>query len=139
MAALNGELIEGLNFALNREVSTFLRYILQSASIKGAQWAKTREIYEAEVQDEVGHAQYLANKIVMMGGTPKLDPDLTPPPGSVEQMLKNDIQEEHKDVKHYLKMAALADKEGLADLKVQMEEQAADEARHGEQMQRLLG
>ena len=37
MAALNGELIEGLNLALTREVSTFLRYILQSATIKGEQ------------------------------------------------------------------------------------------------------
>jgi len=38
----------------------------------------------------------------------------------------------------YLKMAALADKAGLADLKLKMEEQAADEARHGEYTRRML-
>ena len=54
-------------------------------------------------------------------------------------MLENDINEEQADVKHYLKLASLAEEEGLIDLKVKMEEQAADEAGHAEEMTRLLG
>jgi len=133
------ELIDGLNKALNREVTTFLRYLLQGAQIKGAQWESVRQMYVEEVADEVGHAQYLAAKIVMLGGTPTLNPDLSAPPQDVSAMLKNDISEEHKDVAHYLHLAELADQEGLADLKMKMEEQAADEATHAETMQRLLG
>ncbi|HPK67103.1 MAG TPA: ferritin-like domain-containing protein, partial [Thermoanaerobaculia bacterium] len=64
------ELIAGLNEQLNREVTTFLRYMLQAASIKGAANEVVRELYLEEVKDEVGHAQYLANQIVMLGGTP---------------------------------------------------------------------
>jgi bacterioferritin len=133
------ELLDGLNHALNREVSTFLRYILQSASIDGAQWESVRELYDREVNDEVGHAKYLAQQIVLLGGKPKLDPDLTPPPDNVETMLERDIAEEHKDVEHYRKLAELADTEGLMGLKLQMEEQAADESNHGQEMQRMLG
>jgi bacterioferritin len=133
------ELLDGLNRALNREVTTFLRYILQGASIKGAEWEAARQMYLAEVPDEVGHAQYLANKIVMLGGTPKLEPDLTPPPADVRQMLENDIAEEQKDVEGYTKLAKMAEEEGLVDLKMTMEDQAADEAGHAEEMQRLLG
>ena len=133
------QLLSGLNNALNREVSTFLRYMLQGASIKGAEWEPARQMYLAEVPDEMGHAQYLANKIVMLGGTPKLDPDLSPPPANVRTMLENDIKEEKVDVEGYTKLAELAEKEGLADLKVKMEEQAADEAGHAEAMQRMLG
>ncbi|QDT93589.1 ferritin-like domain-containing protein [Gimesia algae] len=133
------ELIKGLNFALNREVSTFLRYMLQGASIKGAEWEAARQMYLSEVTDEVGHAQYLANKILMLGGTPELKPDLTPPPTDVRTMLKNDIAEEQIDVKGYMELAGLAEKEGLVDLKMKMEDQAADEAGHAEGMQRLLG
>lgn len=134
----NQDIINGLNQALNREVSTFLRYMLQSAMIQGAAWEPVRTMYGEEVPDEVGHATYLAEKIVMLGGTPKLAPDLTPPPKDPRDMLRNDIEQEQIDVSHYLKMAALAEKEGLADLKMKMEEQAADEARHGERMRRLL-
>jgi len=135
----NTELINGLNHALNREVSTFLRYMLQSAAIKGANWEPVRAMYAAEVPDEVGHAQYLAEKIIMLGGTPKLGPDLTPPPGDPRDMLRNDIEQEKLDVAHYLKLAVLADKDGLVDLRMKLEEQAADEAGHAESMKRMLG
>ncbi|MCB0333915.1 MAG: ferritin-like domain-containing protein [Bdellovibrionales bacterium] len=131
--------IQKLNHALNREVSTFLRYLLQAAQIKGAQWEAVRQMYLEEVADEVGHAQYLANKIAMLSGTPTLNPDLTPPPSDVRTMLHNDIEQEKVDVQGYLELAAAAEKTGLVDLKMKMEEQAADEAHHAEEMTRLLG
>lgn len=135
----NNDLIESLNHALNREVSTFLRYMLQSATIKGAEWESVRSLYQAEVADEVGHAQYLAEKIVMLGGVPKLEPDLTPPPTGVRQMLEHDIAEEKIDVAGYMKLAELAEQAGQPDLRMKMEEQAADEAAHAEVMTRMLG
>lgn len=136
---MNTELTKKLNHALNREVSTFLRYMLQAASIKGAEWESVRQMYEREVPDEIGHAQYLANKIVMLGGTPELKPDLTPPPIDVRNMLQLDIEHEHDDVKGYTELAKLAEEAGQPELKMRMEEQAADEARHAEEMRRLLG
>ena len=135
----NNDLIDGLNHALNREVSTFLRYILQAATIKGAEWESVRSMYREEVTDETGHAQYLADKIVMLGGVPKLEPDLTAPPAAVREMLERDIAEEKADVEGYMKLAELAEQAGLPDLKMKMEEQAADEAAHAETMTRMLG
>ncbi len=135
----NRELTEGLNEQLNREVTTFLRYMLQAASIKGAQYDTVRQMYLEEVTDEVKHAQYLANQIAMLGAKPKLEPNLTPPPGDVRQMLENDAKEEAVDVKNYVRLASLAEQEGLFALKMKMEEQAADEDEHGHEMRRLLG
>lgn len=132
------ELIDGLNHALNREISTFLRYMLQAAAIKGAQWDAVRNMYLSEVQDEVGHAQFLATAIRDLEGTPNLAPDLTPPPADVREMLANDIEQERIDVAHYVKLAGMAEKEGLISLKIQMEEQAADEENHALGMKRLL-
>jgi bacterioferritin len=135
----NQELVEGLNRQLNREVTTFLRYMLQAASIKGAANETVRAMYLEEVSDEVGHAQYLANQIVMLGGSPTLAPDLTPPPGDVHRMLEGDAAQEAIDVKNYVRLASLAEQDGLYGLKVKMEEQAADEDEHGHEMGRLLG
>ncbi|MDP2497169.1 MAG: ferritin-like domain-containing protein [Candidatus Palauibacterales bacterium] len=131
------ELIDGLNEQLNREVTTFLRYMLQAASITGAKNEPVREMYLEEVTDEVGHAQYLANQIVALGGTPRLDPDLTPPPSDVATMLEQDAAAEVEDVRHYTRLADLADDEGLMALKMAMEDQAADEDEHREEMKRL--
>jgi bacterioferritin len=133
------KLLNGLNDQLNREVTTFLRYMLQVASIKGAEYESVREMYLEEVMDEVEHAQYLANQIVMLGGTPKLDPDLTPPPNDVIKMLKQDSDEEKNDVKNYQELAKLAEKEGLFSLKMKMEDQGAEEDEHGQKMRRLKG
>lgn len=133
------ELIKKLNEQVNREVTTFLRYMLQAASIKGVEFEPVREMYLEEVTDEVQHAQYLANQIVMLGGTPLLEPDLTPPPRDIRSMLKQDTLEEEKDVKNYMRLASLAEQEGLIALKMKMEEQAADEDEHGYEMRRLLG
>jgi bacterioferritin len=132
-------LIEGLNEQLNREVTTFLRYMLQAAAIKGSQYEAVREMYLEEVGDEVQHAQYLANQIVMLGGRPTLAPDLTPPPGDVREMLGNDADEEAVDVRNYTRLAGLAEEAGLIALKMKMEDQAADEDEHGHEMRRLLG
>lgn len=136
---MNKELIEGLNEQLNREVTTFLRYLIQAASIRGAEMEKVREMYLDEVADEVGHAQYLANQIVLLGGTPRLDPDLAPPPREIREMLERDADDEVMDVKNYVRLASLAEAEGLVALKFKMEEQAADEDEHGQEMRRLLG
>lgn len=133
------QLIDGLNDQLNREVSTFLRYLLQAASIRGAGWEKVREMYLEEVTEEVGHAQYLANQIALLGGQPSLSPDLTPPPDDVRAMLEHDAREEATDVKNYVRLASLAEKEGLMALKLKMEGQAADEDEHGQEMRRLSG
>jgi bacterioferritin len=132
-------LLDGLNDQLNREVSTFLRYLLQAASIRGAGWEKVREMYLEEVTEEVGHAQYLANQIVLLGGRPSLHPDMSPPPDDVGTMLERDAKEEMTDVKNYIRLAALAEKDGLIALKLKMEERAADEDEHGHEMRRLIG
>ena len=135
----NSELIQGLNDALNREVGTFLRYMLQASLIKGVEWAPLRDLYKMEVGDELLHASYLADKIVMLGGVLELDPDLTPPPADPRDMLRHDIAEEQIDVEGYKRLANLADELGMIELKMKMEEQAAEEARHAELLTRLLG
>lgn len=136
---MNQALIKKLNDQLNREVTTFLRYMLQSALIKGAQNETVRQMYLEEVKDEVAHAQDLANQIVSLGGVPELAPDLAPPPKSIEAMLANDIEEEQTDVGNYMALTQMAEEKGLIALKMAMEEQAADEDRHGQVMRRLLG
>lgn len=133
------KLIEGMNDQLNREVSTFLRYMQQAAAIRGAEWDAVRSMYLSEVTDEVGHAQYLANMIEQLGGRPKLSPSLSPPPRDVREMLRKDAEAERNDVKNYRDLAGLAEEAGLMAIKLQMEEQAADEDNHRMEMLRLLG
>jgi bacterioferritin len=130
-------LIEGLNEALNRELSTIIRYMLQGSIIRGRQNQPLRQMYREEVGDEIGHAQYLADKIVMLGRMPKLNPELSPPPENVEKMIDNDLTKEEVDVAHYKRLADLAEQSGDIGLKMKLEEQAADESRHADELRRM--
>jgi bacterioferritin len=133
----NEALIQGLNEALNREFSTVIRYLLQGSIIRGRQNQSLRQMYRDEVRDEIGHAQYLADKIVALGATPSVKPDLTPPPTGIDKMIDNDLAKEESDIAHYKKLADLADKSGDIELKMKMEEQAADESHHADELRRM--
>jgi len=130
-------LIDGLNEALNRELSAVIRYLLQGSTIRGRRNQPLRKMYRDEVRDEISHAQYLVDKIAMLGGTPKVDPDVTPPPANVEKIIENDLAKEESDITHYKKLAQLAEQIGDIELKMQMEEQAADESRHADELRRM--
>jgi bacterioferritin len=136
---ISQDLLSGLNDQLNREVTTFLRYMLQAASINSAQWHSAGDMYRQDVTDETRHAQYLIDQIVMLGGEPKLQPNLSPPPTDVREMLTRDMNDEQTDVNNYTRLASLAENEELFALRMKLEEQAADEDAHRQEMQRLLG
>ncbi len=135
--AQNSHLLAQLDDALNREISTVVRYMLQSSTIKGTSNEPLRQMYRNEVSDEIGHAQYLSDKIVMLGGKPQAKPNFKPIPSGIAEMVKNDLAAEEDDVAHYKKLATMAEEAGDIELKLRMEEQAADESRHAEQLRRM--
>jgi bacterioferritin len=53
-------------------------------------------------------------------------------------MLKLDLEMEDADVKRYIEHARLADQLGEIELKLKLEEIAADEARHAREVERIL-
>lgn len=134
----NQELVKELNKALNREISTAVRYIVQGAAIQGQKNEPLRAMYRGEVTDEIGHAQYLADKIVALGGTPQPAPKFSSLPDNVGAMVKYDVTQEEHDVEAYTQLAKLAEDAGEIELKLRMEEQAADESRHAEELRRMV-
>lgn len=53
-------------------------------------------------------------------------------------MLEHDLKMEHGDIVNYRKRAEQAEQVGLVELKVKLEEMAADEAGHARKLRRLL-
>jgi bacterioferritin len=139
MLRANETLVAGLNQALNREIAAVIRYMLQGSIINGLENEPLRQIYRQEVNDELKHAQYLADKIVMLGGTPRIDTEIPAPVTDVEEMMERDLLAEETDIVHYRRLAELAEAIGDTELKLKMEEQGADETRHAERLRRFEG
>jgi bacterioferritin len=131
-------LIEGLNEDLAAELGTIIRYNYQASKSFGPAGAQLRAMFEEEIADETGHARFLSDAIVDLGGEPTTTPLHFDKPEGVKAMLELDIRMEQQDVANYMKHADMAEQLGLVELKMKLEETAADEAGHARSLSRLV-
>ena len=131
-------LIKGLNEDLAAELGTVIRYTYQAAKCYGLLAAELRELLKEEAQDELGHATYLMDVIQDLGGEPTTTPKPFDKPADLKGMIGLNVKMEAKDVTNYLAHAKLAEELGLPELRMKLEEMAADEAGHGRELRRLL-
>ena len=132
------DLITGLNEDLAAEWGTIIRYTHQAAKSFGPMGAELRAMFLREVQDELGHATFLTDVIVDLGGEPTTMPKESPKAEGIRAMLELDLKMEQQDVENYKERARQAEALGEAELRVRLEEMAADEASHARELRRLL-
>lgn len=132
------DLIEKLNEDLSGELSAIIQYLIYAAKATGPYRPQLAEFFLAEVADEQGHAQFLANKIVALGGEPTTKPRAVTPAGSNREMLEAVLKAELKAVADYTERARQADAFGDKGLAVQLEDMVRDESGHAEETERIL-
>ncbi len=133
------QLIEGLNKDMNAELNTIIRYIRHAAVLKGLAGHEVRELLQKEVADEVKHAMYLADKIVALGGTPKVNLEVPAEVYDWQEVLKDALKYELEAIAGYRERAQQAEAVGDIGLRATLEQFAEDETRHKEEIERLLG
>ena len=131
-------LIDNLNDDLAGELSAIAQYITYAAKASGPYRPQLAAFFLAEVTDEQGHAQYLANKIVSLGGEPTTEPRPVPPASSNREMLENVLAAEKRALADYTQRAREADAFGDKGLAVQLEDMVRDESGHAEETERIL-
>lgn len=132
-------LIEGLNNDMNAELNTIIRYIRHASVLKGLAGHEVRELLQKEIMDEVKHAIYLADKIVALGGTPKVQLELPAEVFDWQEVLKDALKYELEAIAGYRERAQQAEEVGDIGLRSTLEMFAEDETRHKEEIERLLG
>jgi bacterioferritin len=131
-------LIDNLNKDLAGELSAIIQYITYAAKATGPFRPQLAEFFLAEVADEQLHAQFLANKIVALGGEPTTQPAPVPPAGTNKEMLEAVLTAELQAGKDYTQRAEEADAFGDKGLAVQLEDMVRDETGHSEETERML-
>jgi bacterioferritin len=69
MAATKEQIIDGLRKAYNMEVETVINYLANSLHLEGVRADFIKQALAADIQEELGHAQQLGNRIKQLGGT----------------------------------------------------------------------
>jgi bacterioferritin len=132
------ELIKSLNEDLAAEWGTVMRYTYQAAKSFGVIGAELREMFEHETQDELGHAAFLTDVIVDLGGEPTTTPKEFSKVSDLKAMMELDLSMELQDIENYMAHAKQAEELGEIELKFKLEEMAADEAGHARLLRRIL-
>lgn len=131
-------LIENLNEDLAGEFGAIIQYIAYAAKVTGPFRPQLAEFFLAEVPDEQAHAQFLANKIVALGGEPALTARPVPQAGSAKAMVEAVLDAEKRAIADYSERAAQAEEFGDKGLQVQLEDMIRDESGHAEETERIL-
>ncbi len=131
-------LIQNLNKDLANELSAVIQYTTYAAKVTGPYRPQLVQFFLAEVPDEQGHALFLANKIVALGGEPITTPTPVPVAKDNRQMLEAVLAAEREAVAGYTARAQEAEALGDKGLAVQLEDMVRDETGHAEETERIL-
>ncbi len=132
------DLIDHLNEDLAGEYGAIIQYITYAAKATGPYRPQLTQFFLAEVTDEQAHAQFLANKIVALGGEPTTTPRAVPAAKSNREMLEAVLEAERQAMKDYSQRANDAEEYGDKGLVVQLEDMVRDESGHSEETERIL-
>ena len=131
-------LIANLNKDLAGELGAVIQYLTYAAKATGPYRPQLVQFFLEEVADEQLHAQFLANKVVALGGEPTTTPEPVPAASTNKEMLEAILAAERQATTDYSQRAEEADAYGDKGLVVQLEDMVRDESGHAEETERIL-
>jgi bacterioferritin len=127
----NSEVVQHLNQMLENEQSAYNQYLLHSQLLKNWGIDKLAETERAEVNDELGHAELLIERILYLEGTPKMGGgEPAQPSADVVEVLKRDLALEVKGIADLREGIAVAQRVGDSVSRELMVKILADEEHH---------
>jgi len=129
---------ERLNGDLAAELAAIIQYITYAAKTSGPQRPELSSFFLKEVAEEQKHAQFLADKIVALGGEPTTRPADISTPTSNRDLLQAILAAETDAVTRYTERVKDAETFGDKGLAVRLEEMVRDEAGHRQETERIL-
>mgnify|MGYP002780479714 CR=1 FL=1 len=138
MAENKQALVEGLNQDLAAEYQAIIMYRTYASLVTGPWRQELRAFFESEIPDELGHAAFLADKVVALGGTPVTQSAAVPSAGTARQMLENALAAEVDTIERYTRRIEQAEAAGEISIKVQLEDLIVDESSHRDDIRRML-
>lgn len=138
MALTKDELIAKLNEDLADEYAAVIQYTTYAAQATGPYRPQLAAFFQAEIVDEQGHAAFLANKIVALGGTPIRQASPVPAAETNRDMLEAVLAGERRAVAAYTQRAQEAEEYGDRGLALVLDDMVRDETTHMEETERIL-
>ena len=127
----NSEVVQHLNQLLENEQSAYNQYLLHSQLLKSWGIEKLAATERAEVNDEMGHAELLIERVLYLDGTPKMGGgEPAQVSADVVEVLKRDLALEVKGIADLREGIAVAQRIGDSVSRELMVKILAEEEHH---------
>jgi bacterioferritin len=103
-----------------------------------AGWPVLKQFFAGEIPEELAHAQFLAEKVASLGGTPTTAPRPVPAAADAREMLQNVLEAERQAIADYKQRAEQAAAAGDKGLATHLETIVEDETAHFEETEKIL-
>jgi bacterioferritin len=131
-------LIASLNEDLAYEFQAVIFYTVGAQLMTGANRPELKAMFESEIADEQGHAAFLAQKVVALGGEPATVPKPVELGSSNRERIELALQAEKDTIERYTKRVEQADAAGEPGLRLRLEDLIVDETGHREELEMIL-
>src|SRR5437899_3359525 len=120
MAATKNDIIASLRQAYNMEVETVINYLANSLQLEGVRAEFIKQALATDIQEELGHAQQLGNRIKQLGGSvpgslqlKMTQKTLEPPEDTTDvvRVIEGVLKAEEDAINHYKSIIKLTDGE----------------------------
>jgi bacterioferritin len=132
------KLIEGLNDDLRGEFQAVIMYRLYASMVQGPYRQELRNFFAAEIPEELGHAQLLADKIAALGGTPVATPAPVRVVRDAKEMLETALNAEVETIDRYVERRDQAEAAREFGLATELDTIIADETKHRDELRQML-
>jgi bacterioferritin len=130
------ELVDNLNKALSYELAGVIQYSQHSYLVTGTDREIFKDWFRDQAEEAQDHAEVLGDKIVALGGVPKLEPAMIRQSTDAMVMLKQDLELEREAMAVYMAAWVSCDDNDLPQ-KFWLEGQISDEQMHIEELEKL--
>ena len=131
-------LIDGMNEDLAHEYAAVIQYRTYASAVTGPYRQELREFFAAEIPDELGHAQLLADKIVALGGRLSVTPADVKFTEDPREMLANSLADEEATLTRYVQRRKQAEEAGEYGLAADLDDIISDESKHRDELRLML-
>jgi bacterioferritin len=131
--------VAALNEDLQTEYQSLIQYVNHVATISGAEYLSVIDELKVHLQQELTHAQILAEQVSFLGGSPTTEVTPVEPASDSRGALVADLRLETAQLERYRERFAQATELGLADVAEALRPLLEQTQEHVRDLQTVLG
>jgi bacterioferritin len=134
------KLLDAMNEALSEELASIIQYLWHHIQARGMNSAAIADRFKAISMVEMHHAETIAERIDLLGGTPTIAVDAISPGshGDAARMLRDNVAAEKKAIDMYRRLIQMAREADDAVTRVIAEEILGETEEHAHDLEKLL-